>query len=182
MLYFSSSVYPQNINVDQCTKCLCESATERWQENLESLCDKQLSLFIPYLSAFNSFLPVAVSDVLLFLPRVLPGQSCSSLMTVHMCIRFYCGCYNPGTGARAGIKAAPAPLSPAFKQAIREFALVLLLRAEGDPGLGYCLPATVDKTFGPGFPSCCGLTAASNKAPCSLPTSGMGRRIGKKNM
>lgn len=64
---------------------------------------------------------------------------------------FYCGCCNPRTGARTGITAAPAPLSPAFKQAIREFVLVLLLHAEDDPGLGCCL--LVDKTFGPGIPN-----------------------------
>lgn len=142
--YFSCSVHPQNINVEQCAKCLCESATERWQENLESLFDKLLSLFILYLSAFNSFLRVAVSDVLLFLSK--------ALVTFQTSIRFYCGRYNPGTRARAGITAAPAPLSPAFKQAIREFVLVLLLHAEGDTGLGCCLMAMVDETSGPGFP------------------------------
>lgn len=151
MLYFSSSVPPQNINFDQCAKCLCESATEQRQENLESLFDKPSLLFIPHLSALNSFLPVAVSDVLLFLPRVLPPELSSSLVTFRTCIRFYCGCCNPRTGARTGITAAPAPLSPAFKQAIREFVLVLLLHAEDDPGLGCCL--LVDKTFGPGIPN-----------------------------
>lgn len=143
--YFSSSIHPQNISVEHRAKCLCELATERWQENLESLFDKRLSLFIPYLSAFNSFLSVAVSDVLLFLSR--------ALVTFQTCVWFYCGCYNPRTRARAGITAAPAPLSPAFKQAIREFVLVLLLWAEGDLGLGCCLMAMVDKAFGPSFPA-----------------------------
>lgn len=82
--------------------------------------------------------------VLLFLSK--------ALVTFQTSIRFYCGRYNPGTRARAGITAAPAPLSPAFKQAIREFVLVLLLRAEGDTGLGCCLMAMVDETSGPGFP------------------------------
>ena len=151
MPYFWSSVHPQNINAHQYAKCSCESATEPWQDNLESLFDKPLSLFIPYPSAFNSFLPVAVSDVLFFLSRVLPRESCSSLGSLHTCVQFYCGCYSPRAGAGAGIMAAP--LSPAFQRAIRECVLVLLLHAEGDPGLGCCLTGTVDKTFGPSIPN-----------------------------
>lgn len=47
---------------------------------------------------------VAVSAVLLFLSRVLPRELCSSLTTFHTCVRFYRSCYNPGTGARAGLR------------------------------------------------------------------------------
>lgn len=55
-------------------------------------------------------------------------------MTFHTYIWFYCDCYDPRTRAGAGIKAAPA-LPPAFRQAVREIVLVLLLHAEDDPGL-----------------------------------------------
>ncbi|KAJ7397601.1 Ankyrin repeat and BTB/POZ domain-containing protein BTBD11-A [Pitangus sulphuratus] len=83
-------------------------------------------------------------------PRALPRELWCSLVTFHTCV----GLLQPlGPEPGLGITPVPAPLSLAFKQAIRDFVLVLLLRAEDDPGLGCCLMAMLDKTFGLGFPS-----------------------------
>lgn len=59
--------------------------------------------------------------------------------------------WDQGQGLR--ITSVPAPPSPRFEQAIGDFVLVSLLRAEDDPSLGCCLVAVVDKTFGLGFPN-----------------------------
>lgn len=97
-----TSVHPRNIDVDWCTLCLCESVTEQWQENLENLFDKLLLLFILYLSAFNSFVPVAVSDVDLSVQG-------ASLLVILLSRDLPCvhSVYKPRTRAKAGIKAAP---------------------------------------------------------------------------
>lgn len=124
--------------------------TEWWQENLKSLFDRPLSLFIPYLLALNSSLPSAVSGVLLFLPRALPYELCYSLMTFYTFMGLI-EAWDQGQGLE--ITSVPAPPSPGFELAVGDFVLMPLLHAEDDPSLGCCLMAVVDKTFGLGFPS-----------------------------
>lgn len=145
----SWALYIHRIEVLISTPSVYESQpTEWWQENLKSLFDKLLLLFIPYLLALNSSLPGAVSGVLLFLSRALSYELCYSLMAFYTFVGLL-GAWDQGLW----ITSVPAPPSPRLEQAIGDFVLVSPLHAEDDPSWGCCLMAAVDKTFDLNFPS-----------------------------
>lgn len=115
-----------------------------WRTCLISCCH-----FLSLTSLLLILSSLLLCQMSIFLSKVLPCESYSSLMIFHVCIQFT----NPEPEPRLGLRLLLASRSPAFEQAIREFALVLLWHVEGDPGLSYCLPAMVGKIFGPVFPS-----------------------------
>lgn len=97
-----------------------------WRACLISSCH-----FSSFTSAFHSFLPVAVSDVLAFLSRAFLVTLVPLSWTCTCVYGFTVVCYNPRPWARAENKAAPASPSPAFKQAFRGGCSGVITACEG---------------------------------------------------
>lgn len=129
----------------------CKADARRSQENLEGLFASfwLLSLFILHLCAFNSFICCCVRCPSLSLWGA-PCRPYSSPETLHTCVGFARGCYNPGPGARVGITATAALPSLVFKQGICPGVAVMW---GGRAWLACCLMAMVHNTFGPSFSS-----------------------------